>query len=127
MTDVDDSLIEWLTGGALSEDFQYNIKEKELKKDFRFNKDKFSDINSQYRDFAQFQQTDEYVNTMKARELLSDQWDTNSDSLRETLMTTYKMSNYDCDQVMRNLGNSRDVECHKNNFNGIVRLRKKII
>ena len=121
------SLVEYLAGEGFNEDFQYQMKERELKKDFRLNKHKYTDINAEYKDFATFQQTDQYSNTLKAKALLSEQWDTNSDSLRETLMTIYKMSNQDCDQVMRNLGNSKDILCHKNNFNGTVTLRKKII
>jgi hypothetical protein len=47
---------------------------------------------------ATFQQIDEYSNTLKAKALLSEEWDTNSESLRDTLMSTYKMSNQDIDQ-----------------------------
>ena len=36
---------------------------------------------------------------LKAKALLSEQW--NPDSLRETLITIYKMSNQDCDQRMQ--------------------------
>ena len=86
MTDIDDSLVEYLAGEGFNEDFQYQMKEQELKKDFRLNKDRYTDINADYKDFATFQQTDEYSNTLKAKALLSEQWDTNSDSLRETLI-----------------------------------------
>ncbi len=125
MTDIDDSLIEWLTGGSVSEDFEYNMKRRELAKDPRINKDRFTDINSQYKDFAVYQQTDEYVNTMKAHALLSDQCDTNSESLRETLMSTYKMSIEDVNQCFRNLANSKDVDVHENTFNHTIKFRKR--
>jgi hypothetical protein len=100
------------------------MKTKELKRDFRSTKPQYSDINCQYKNFAEFQKTQEYQNTVRARALLSDSWDTNSDSLRETLMSTWKMSTEDVQQVMKNLGSSKDILCHKNNFNGTIRLRK---
>lgn len=127
MTEIDDSLIGWLAGEGFNEDFQYQMKVRELKKDFRLSKDRYTDINGQYKNFASFQNTDEYKNTVRARALLSEQWDTSSDSLRETLMSTYKMCNQDVDQVMRNLGNSKDIECHRNNFNNSISLRRRIL
>ena len=60
MTGIDDSLVEYLAGEGFNEDFQYQMKERELKKDFRLNKYKYTDINAEYKDFATFQQTDEY-------------------------------------------------------------------
>ena len=83
------------------------------------------DINSEFRDFAKFQQTDQYSNTMKAKALLSDQWETNSDSLRETLMSTYKMSTEDVNRCFRNLANSKDVDVHENVYNHTVKFRKR--
>ena len=104
------------------------VKSKELKKDFRVDSSKpmYSDINNQFKEFSQFQNSQEYQNVVRARDLLSDSWDTNTDSLRETLMSTYKMSNQDVDQVMRNLGNSKDIECHRNSFNNSISLRRWI-
>jgi hypothetical protein len=35
----------------------------------------------------------------------------------------FGLSDQDCDQVMRNLGKSRDVECYTSNYNDSIRLR----
>ena len=84
---TDESLIDYLCGGSFDPEFEFKVKRKEIEKnDFRVHKDSFSDIAGEWRDFAKFQQTDQYLNTMKAKALLSAQWETNSDALRETLM-----------------------------------------
>ena len=102
------------------------MKKKEIQeKDFRVHKDSFQDINSEFRNFSQFQNSQEYQNAIKAKALLSDQWDTNSESLRETLMSTYKMSTEDVNQCFRNLTNSKDVDVHENVYNHTVKFRKR--
>ena len=123
---TDESLIDFLCGGEFDPEFETRMKKKEIQeKDFRVHKNSFVDINSPFRHFAKFQQTDQYSNTMKAKALLSDQWETNSDSLRETLMSTYKMSTEDVNQCFRNLANSKDVDVHENVYNHTVKFRKR--
>ena len=84
---TDDSLIDFLCGGEFDPEFEFKMKKMEIEeKDFRVRKDSFQDINSEFRNFSQFQNTQEYQNAIRAKALLSDQWGTNSEALRETLM-----------------------------------------
>jgi hypothetical protein len=122
--EIDDGFLDWIAN-PLSEDYEYNMKTKELKRDFRSTKPQYSDINGQYKNFAEFQKTQEYQNTVRARALLSDSWDTDSDSLRETLMSTWKMSTEDVNQCFCNLANSKDVDVHENAFNHTIKFRKR--
>ena len=123
---TDDSLIDFLCGGEFDPEFEFKMKKKEIEeKDFRVRKDSFQDINSEFRNFSQFQNTQEYQNAIRAKALLSDQWGTNSEALRETLMSTYKMSTEDVNQCFRNLANSKDVDVHENAFNHTIKFRKK--
>ena len=125
-TMTDESLIDFLCGGQLDPNFEFKMKKKEIENnDFRIRKDSFSDINGAYRDFAKFRQTPQYSNAMKAKSLLSENWDTDSDALRDTLMSTYKMSVEDCNDCFRNLANSKDVDVHENVFNHTIRFRKR--
>jgi hypothetical protein len=52
--EIDDGFLDWIAD-LLSEDYEYNMKTKELKRDFRSTKPQYSDINGQYKNFAEFQ------------------------------------------------------------------------
>ena len=55
---TDDSLIDFLCGGEFDPEFEFKMKKMEIEeKDFRVRKDSFQDINSEFRNFSQFQNT----------------------------------------------------------------------
>ncbi len=124
MTEIDDSFYDWIAD-PLSEGAEYDIKSKELKKDWRSTKPQYTDINGYYSDFQKFQSTDEYKNTVRAKALLSTDFDIDSADLRNTLQSTYQLSHDDVTKIFKNLGNSSDVETHQNPFSRKITLRKK--
>ena len=111
MSESDEARLNFLCGGQFDPDFEYDMKRKELQqKDFRKNKNTYVDTNAEYRDFLNFSSTDEFKNTQKAKALLSTDWDTNTNDLRNTLQGTYRLSTEEVNNVFKNLSNSKDVE-----------------
>lgn len=120
----DDSFVDWITD-PLAEDGEYRFMERELKKDFRKNKQQYSDINGYWDDFRNFRNSEEYKQTIRAKDLLSD-IEVNASDFRNTLQSAFGYSNQDCDRIFKNLGNSKDVYTHVNPYNRNVTLRRKL-
>ena len=126
MTDVDDSLVSWLAGDGFNEDFEYNMKVRELKEnDWRKNKARTIDINAQYSEFRAFAATPEFKHTQIATELLSRDFDVTDTQLRSALQSNYGLSDGEYQNVLNNLFNSKNVEFNVNAYNKEVKLRRK--
>jgi hypothetical protein len=126
MTDIDDSLINWLAGGGFNENFEFEMKEMELKKnDWRKSKARTIDINSQYSEFRAFAATPEFKHTQIATELLSRDFDTSGTQLKLALQSNYGLSDGECRNVIKNLANSRNVEFKVNSYTKAIKLRRK--
>ena len=120
-----DDLLDFLCGGELDEDYPIRQKQRELENDFRKNKVRTLDINAQYSEFRAFAATPEYKHTQIATELLSRDFDVTDTQLKSTLQSNYGLSNGECNQVLKNLANSKMVNCDINSYTKAARFRRK--
>ena len=117
---------DWLAGDGFNEDFEYNMKVRELKEnDWRKNKARTIDINAQYSEFRAFAATPEFKHTQIATELLSRDFDVTDTQLRSALQSNYGLSDGEYQNVLNNLFNSKNVEFNVNAYNKEVKLRRK--
>ncbi len=120
-----DDLIDFLCGGELDPQYPFRQKQRELENDFRKSKARTIDINAQYSEFKAFASTPEFKHTQIATELLSRDFDVTDTQLKSTLQSNYGLSDGECNQVLKNLANSRNVEFNVNSYTKAVKLRRK--
>jgi hypothetical protein len=122
---IPDDFVDYLAGGTLDPEYEYRQKQRELANDFRKNKVKAVDIDSEYNEFRAFASTPEYKNTQIATQLLSRDFDVTDTQLIYTLQSNYGLSDGECNQVFQNLANSKMDNCDINSYAKAVRLRRK--
>lgn len=107
-------------------DYEYTAKEKEIdSRDFRIDKPRTIDINARFKEFKSFEKSDSYRNTQIATNLLSTKFDVTQSQLTDTLKSKHGMSDNECNEVLRNMANSRDVDVRVGTFDRVVKLRRK--
>jgi hypothetical protein len=107
-------------------DYEYDSKHKEIEsRDFRVQKPKMSDINARYDEFKNFEQSPSYRNTKIATNLLSSKFEVNASDLTDTLIQKYGLSHSDCDEVLKNMANSKDVDMRTGTFDKVVKLKRR--
>lgn len=108
------------------EEFPYDMARQHIDdNDFRIRKPQTLDISAAARDFDAYSRTDSYRNTVLATDLLDTNFSVSESQLTNILKSKYGLSNNECQDVMKNLSNSRAVDIHQNQFTKEVRLRKK--
>ncbi len=122
---IPDDLLDFLCGGELDPEYPIRQKQRELANDFRKNKVRTLDINSEYNEFRAFASSPEFKHTQIATELLSRDFDVTDTQLKSTLQSNHGLSDGECNQVFKNLANSKMVNCDINSYTKEVRLRRK--
>lgn len=106
-------------------DYEYSAKEKEINtRDFRIDKPRTIDINARYNEFKSFVKSDAYHNTQIATNLLSLKFSVSTEQLTSTLQSKHGMSREECQDVLKNMANSKHVDVRKNHYTNEVVLRK---
>lgn len=124
-SDEREGFIDWVCDQN-DEDYEYNSRRKELNnKDFRVNKVKTLDVNAEYNEFKDFEKSKSYYNTKIATDLLSSDFEINATQLTDTLKQKYGLSNNDCNAVLRNMSNHKDVDMRVGTFDKVVKLRRR--
>lgn len=109
----------------LDEELPYDMAKQYIEDDWRINKPATIDIAAAAREFYTYSRTESYKNTVLATELLDDNFSVTESQLTRTLKSKYNFNDTQVKDVISNLHNSKAVDCHKNNFNGEIHLRKK--
>ena len=104
-------------------DYEFTAKEINTR-DFLKERPSMIDINSRYNEFKSFEKSDVYRNTQIATNLLSPKFSISSEQFASTLQTKHGLSREDCQEVLRNMANSRLVDIHTNPYTNEVGLRK---
>jgi len=99
---IPDDFVDYLAGGTLDPEYEYRQKQRELANDFRKNKVKAVDIDSEYNEFRAFASTPEYKNTQIATQLLSRDFDVTDTQLIYTLHRTARVKEIDYPQTVTN-------------------------
>jgi Tfp pilus assembly PilM family ATPase len=112
LNDVEDveEFCGWASGGNMAEDFSYRSKQRALDKDERINKQKKLDVNSQYAELQHYQTSDTYRNVIRAKNLLSKDFDISEDNLRATMQRNYNLNPVEYQECLEQLANSKDVD-----------------
>src|SRR5689334_21758801 len=102
---VDDveEFCDWASGGNFSEDYFYRSKKRELDKDNRINKQKNLDVNSQYAELQHYQTSDTYRNVIRAKNLLSKDFDISEDNLRAAMQRNYNLNDLEYSECLEGL------------------------
>ncbi len=107
-------------------EYEYNSKQKEIDtRDFRVEKPKTVDINTRYNEFKGFEKSSSYRDTQIATDLLSSNFEISASDLTDTLKQKYGLSNSDCNEVLKNMSNSKDVHMRVGTFDKVVKLKRK--
>jgi hypothetical protein len=122
---VDDEFADWICN-QFDDNYDYNSKRKEIdSKDYRVSKIRTVDINSEYKEFKEYEKSDAYRYTQIATNLLSHKFDVTGDQLTDTLQSKYGLSQNECSDVLKNLANSKNIDIHQNSYTKAVTLRKR--
>jgi hypothetical protein len=62
---MSEDFADWLCNRT-NEDYDYNMKKKALEKDTRINKQRFSSIDTAYKDWSDYKDSSTYMNTERA-------------------------------------------------------------
>lgn len=118
-------LADFLAGGSFDPEFDYKRKKKELSKDTRINKTKMMDVNSAYREYQEYANSDVYRNVERAKSLLSRDFPVTSKSLKDAMKRSYDLNELECETVLEMLANSKDVDVRMSLFDKVIKIRKK--
>lgn len=110
----------------LDEEFPYDMARQNIDdNDWRIRKPATLDVVAAAKEFDQFSRTQTYRNTITATELLSNVPITPS-QLTNALRSKYEMSDSECQDVLKQLNNSRAVNVHVNPYTKSVSFTKKM-
>jgi hypothetical protein len=120
---VDEGFVDWICNRN-EEDYEYNMKRKEIdNKDFRIDKVKTLDINSEYDEFKKFEKSDSYKNVIRATNLLSDKGSVTNEQLKSAMQRNYDLSALEYGKVLEQLANSKNVGVRMGTFDKKIKLR----
>ncbi|MGG6460786.1 MAG: hypothetical protein ACM3JQ_05095 [Candidatus Eiseniibacteriota bacterium] len=121
----DDDLIDWIAGGQFnSPEHFYNMKKKALEADTRVNKPKTDSVNSAYREYLNYKNSDTYRNTERAKHLLSSEYETTNEALQDAMQRSYGLDNFQYTEVLNELANSNDVNVRMSLFDHKIKIKK---
>lgn len=121
----DDDLIDWISGGQFnSPEHFYNMKKKALEADSRIKKPRMDSVDSAYREYLQYKESDIYKNTERAKHLLSSEYETTNEALQDAMQRSYGLDNRQYTNVLNELANSHDVNVRMSLFDHKIKLKK---
>lgn len=116
---------DWLSGGNLDPNYEYNMKKKALDKDERLVKPRHLDVPSQYSEMQEYQLSDTYRNVTRAKQLLSKEYEIDNESLKNEMQRNYNINDFEYSEMLEQLANSKDVSVRQTMFDHSIKIKKK--
>lgn len=120
-----DDFCDWISGGNLDPNYEYRSKSKSLDTDTRINKPKTLDINDRYKELQEYTNSDMYRNTIRAKQLLSRDYEIDNENLKHEMQRNYSLTNLEYNQVLENLANDRETSVRMSLFDHRIKLKKR--
>lgn len=114
MVDDRKEFVEWITNRN-DPDYEYNRLKRIVDSDTRVNKTIYSDIKASAKDVIKFQKSETYRNVGLAKELIPN-FEIEESALRSAMTSTYKLSNSEYQECLRQLANDKEINIRRSTF-----------